>query len=301
MKWAKKQLGFTIVELLIVVVVIAILAAITVVAYNGINNRAKASVVASTAQQASKKVMAYAITNSDLYPTSLSDAGVSDGSATLQYRVDNTSNPKTFCITATTQNVSYFVSSTSSSPTAGACPGHAINGGTVVTNLFRNPGAVNGTTGHGMWTGTGTNTGSLTQVAASWTISGYAVRATWTSVTSSGDGDINVALNSLANLTPNVKYTVVYKLCGPNRSSLVSEPGIYASGGNYSIVARSPTGQQSLTANQVVTRWLTFNADATALAQGLRVPQTLTAKVANDYLEVGEVMIYQGDYDPSIG
>ena len=41
--WAKRkqQLGFTIVELLIVIVVIAILAAISIVAYNGIQNRAK--------------------------------------------------------------------------------------------------------------------------------------------------------------------------------------------------------------------------------------------------------------------
>lgn len=40
-KWAKKQDGFTIVELLIVIVVIGILAAITVVAFNGIQTRAK--------------------------------------------------------------------------------------------------------------------------------------------------------------------------------------------------------------------------------------------------------------------
>jgi prepilin-type N-terminal cleavage/methylation domain-containing protein len=38
-RWAKQQ-GFTIVELLIVIVIIGILAAITVVAYNGIQNRA---------------------------------------------------------------------------------------------------------------------------------------------------------------------------------------------------------------------------------------------------------------------
>src|SRR3990170_2243766 len=36
-----KQKGFTIVELLIVIVVIGILAAITIVAYNGIQNRGK--------------------------------------------------------------------------------------------------------------------------------------------------------------------------------------------------------------------------------------------------------------------
>ena len=40
--------GFTIVELLIVVVVIAILAAITIVSYNGISNRAKSSAVQAT-------------------------------------------------------------------------------------------------------------------------------------------------------------------------------------------------------------------------------------------------------------
>jgi prepilin-type N-terminal cleavage/methylation domain-containing protein len=41
--WAQKQKGFTIVELLVVIVVIAILASISVVAYNGIQQRARDS------------------------------------------------------------------------------------------------------------------------------------------------------------------------------------------------------------------------------------------------------------------
>jgi len=41
MKWAKQTHGFTIVELLIVIVVIGILAAITIVSFNGVQERAK--------------------------------------------------------------------------------------------------------------------------------------------------------------------------------------------------------------------------------------------------------------------
>jgi prepilin-type N-terminal cleavage/methylation domain-containing protein len=140
-----RRRGFTIVELLIVVVVIAILAAITIVAYNGINNRAKASAAASAAEQAAKKVMTYAITNAENYPASLSDAGISEGSATYQYRVDNGANPKTFCVTATTQNVSYYVSSATTSPTSGVCAGHAATGQTLVTNMAPDPTSSGGT------------------------------------------------------------------------------------------------------------------------------------------------------------
>ena len=47
MVWDKKQTGFTIVELLIVIVVIGILAAITIVAYNGVRARANQSKIDS--------------------------------------------------------------------------------------------------------------------------------------------------------------------------------------------------------------------------------------------------------------
>jgi prepilin-type N-terminal cleavage/methylation domain-containing protein len=77
-KWAAKQKGFTIVELLIVIVVIAILAAITIVAYNGIQDRANNTAVESDLANIAKKIETWKITNSGNYPTNaeLSDVGI---------------------------------------------------------------------------------------------------------------------------------------------------------------------------------------------------------------------------------
>ena len=68
MKTSRKQTGFTIVELLIVIVVIAILAAITIVAYNGIQSRARLSSAQSTANTVAKKAEAWNALNNS-YPT----------------------------------------------------------------------------------------------------------------------------------------------------------------------------------------------------------------------------------------
>jgi prepilin-type N-terminal cleavage/methylation domain-containing protein len=62
-----KQTGFTIVELLIVIVIIGILAAITIVAYNGIQQRAKNSQRITAAKEWQKRIIAYTATNS-AYP-----------------------------------------------------------------------------------------------------------------------------------------------------------------------------------------------------------------------------------------
>lgn len=78
--------GFTIVELLIVVVVIAILAAITIVSYNGITTRANASAAKSTAATWQKKLELYNAEASG-YPFALTDINVAGKS----YQIDGNS------------------------------------------------------------------------------------------------------------------------------------------------------------------------------------------------------------------
>lgn len=64
--WAPLQKGFTIVELLIVIVVIGILAAITIVAFNGVQNRANDTAVQSDIRGLAKVIQAYQATNGEL-------------------------------------------------------------------------------------------------------------------------------------------------------------------------------------------------------------------------------------------
>ena len=157
----KSKSGFTIVELLIVIVVIAILAAISIVAYNGIQERARASAVSSALNQATKKLKLYQVDNADQYPAAagalgtdnLASLGITSSSdVTYQYSATAT----TFCLTATKGTTSYKVSNTGPTPAAGGCPGHGQGGTPAVTNLAINPSAGSTLT---YWS---TNTGNAT-------------------------------------------------------------------------------------------------------------------------------------------
>ena len=70
----KRNAGFTIVELLIVIVVICILAAITILAYNGIQNRTYDTTIQSDLRNFGNKIMIYHAENGE-YPKAGSRSG----------------------------------------------------------------------------------------------------------------------------------------------------------------------------------------------------------------------------------
>lgn len=67
-----KNQGFTLVELLIVIVIIAILTVVSLVAYNGLQNQAKTSAAKSTVDSVAKKAELYN-TEEGKYPSQISD------------------------------------------------------------------------------------------------------------------------------------------------------------------------------------------------------------------------------------
>jgi prepilin-type N-terminal cleavage/methylation domain-containing protein len=131
--WAKnKHSGFTIVELLIVIVVIGILAAITIVAYNGVQKKAQGSAASSALSQSAKKLAFYQV-DYGIYPATLADAGIT-ASGNVSYQYSQTNLGTGYCLTATSGSVSYKATE-GAQPSAGACPGDGADG-FVATSCF---------------------------------------------------------------------------------------------------------------------------------------------------------------------
>ncbi len=97
--WAQQR-GFTIVELLIVVVVIAILAAITIVAYNGIQNRAYETAIQSDLSANGKILLNY-INEKGGTPSVAQFPGLGVRASKGAYLTSR--NNMYFCFNATTQ------------------------------------------------------------------------------------------------------------------------------------------------------------------------------------------------------
>lgn len=157
--------GFTIVELLIVIVVIGVLAAITIVAYNGIQTRAHNASAQADSHNAGQLLGVY-YANNGLYPADLSTVNnggpLSTADGTI-YAYHPAAGGGTYCMTVTNATSSYQVTDTSLSPTAGGCPGDGVNGAAPVTNYAADPDA----TATGNFGQSGGNAAPSTSVIAS--------------------------------------------------------------------------------------------------------------------------------------
>lgn len=114
-------------ELLIVIVVIAILASISVVAYNGIQDRAEETKLQSDLRQAANLVtMDYALDGA--YPANESAVNEGQGfSPSDGTRLQYSANSDSYCLTATStrRNVrAFYISSDTGSIHEGPCDGH---------------------------------------------------------------------------------------------------------------------------------------------------------------------------------
>ncbi len=119
--------GFTIVELLIVIVVIAILAAVTLVAYNGITKQAQIALLQSDLSNGSSTLGTYQAVNGT-YPNSPSSAGLKASSGDiLTYAVNG--DATAWCLQATGWNMTYVLSNTSGAPAPGYCAGASQGSG----------------------------------------------------------------------------------------------------------------------------------------------------------------------------
>lgn len=275
--------GFTIVELLIVIVVIAILAAITIVAYNGIQNRAKASAAQAAASQAAKKIALYAVENNDQYPATLEQAGITD-TTDLEY----SGGGSIYCVTATKQNVSYYQNN-SSQPAAGACDGHAGNGVAAIRNLITNPSAE--TNANNCQVGPGGGTASLSRVTgAGNAVSGSAaLRATW-SVAATGEVVVQCYSPVVAGRTYAAIVSARPSWVGAQMRLQFSWNGVSAwSASSSSALAQNTWGQRSHTAT------------APAGATGVSVQASFTAgtrPAVGDTLDADAFMLVESSSIP---
>ena len=275
MKRASQQKGFTIVELLIVVVVIAILAAITIVAYNGISNRAKASAAQNATSQAGKKISSVAVLNAELYPTAAELPGATgftpSTNNSTQYQYSVSSDQKTFCLTVTTNGLSYYVSSANLTPTKGGCVGHGVDGVNAITNLVTNPSLEASATGWTMHAGlTPTDSTGRTNVGGKWVYQGtrnttgpvamYIMQSSPMAVQANTDYTASLLVTS--STAQNQSYSVQIRPAGSNTPIVTPDP--------TPVAANTPTriSQTVNTGASTSIYFVLYSAGATGVGAG---------------------------------
>ena len=221
--------GFTIVELLIVIVVIAILAAISVVAYTGIQTRAITTVLKSDLRNIATQLGVDKSLN-DSYPLTKEEANNNRGlSSSAGVSIQYSSEGTEYCVTAMSDKSGispYMITNLDTTPREGMCPGHTglpTSAGlgwvaaTVPANF--NTGEVHMTYGDGRFVAVstaGTDRVMSSVDGQNWESHTATAQNNWRSVTY-GDGRF-VAVSF------NVTNGIMYSVDGTTWSSGVSQP-----------------------------------------------------------------------------
>ena len=218
----RRNFGFTIVELLVVIVVIGILAAITIVSYTGITGRAAIASVQSDLTNASQQLKLFQIDNS-VYPTTINCAlpdsstnkciKASSGNSYSDFQIDNTSSPQSFCLTSTSTNGGSYRITEDGNSKVGNCSRQSCY---AILNAGESYGS-------GIY----------------WTKSGGTYTRVYCDMITSGGGWTLLITNPNPNSYPNWNMTTIYSLNSNNPS--ISSP--------YSILNKADSIKSNISGN----------------------------------------------------
>lgn len=131
--------GFTIVELIVIVIIIGILAAVTIVAYNGVQDRAKNASLQSRIHQASSELSSKFLLAGNTYASPSDFSSVtgltSDANTTYTYVVS--SDQQNYCLSARNNKTgeSFAASNKAIAPASGQCATNYVLNPNLETNL----------------------------------------------------------------------------------------------------------------------------------------------------------------------
>ena len=189
--------GFTIVELVVVIVVIGILAGIVTVAYNAIIKDSRQETAKTDARGVAAAVMKYR-SESGKYPWDLNGITLPSSESAIQY--DGNPITNTFCVTASLKGEAWYIESGNSLPKQGTCVGHGVDGQSMIVNYYKNPNMA--------LTGAITTTGTA---SGQFMTNGGMFGPSYARITvPSGSGGISLGGHSVDYILvkPNKKYTI---------------------------------------------------------------------------------------------
>ncbi len=130
--------GFTIIELTVIIVVIAILAAITIVSYGAVTKNAKKQNLSAAAQQGASLFTKYRADNGRYPDVAGATPLLETISTEASYQYSSVRETDSFCLTVYEGTVAMHLASGTSEAKEGICPGHVL-AGQIITNLSTNP------------------------------------------------------------------------------------------------------------------------------------------------------------------